>query len=196
MISSDDFAGTVTTFASEYTALPVPVDVFCAPNLNSSTVTLPAFVPSTFDTMIVLSLNTCPEFTGFTTTLDDTVVMLATFDLPRIVVTATMLGAAIYFSLYYTVPITISPEPVNRYTQSALTWVSVGLPTVFDALTALRRMTTPLPPFKFDGLVAVGVSNPPAPPPPFAGADEFTAPPGAAVAPLGPVPLPPAPPPE
>ena len=103
MISSDDFACTVTTFASEYTSLPVLVDVFCAPNLNSSTVTLPEFVPSTFDTMMVLSLNTCPEFTGLTTTLDETVVILATLDLPLIVVTATILGAAIYFSLFYTI---------------------------------------------------------------------------------------------
>jgi hypothetical protein len=95
-MSSDDLAGTVTTFAIAYVELPTPVLVFCAPNLNSSTETLPAFVPSTLETISVLILNTLLELTGLTITDDETVVTLATLLLPLISVTLTMFGAAIY----------------------------------------------------------------------------------------------------
>jgi hypothetical protein len=69
---------------------------FCAPNLNSSTETLPEFVPSTFETINVLILNTLPELTALTMTDDEIVVTLATLLLPKIFDTLTMFGAAIY----------------------------------------------------------------------------------------------------
>ena len=56
-MSNDDLAGTVTVLAIAYVALPRPVLVFCAPNLNNSTDTLPELAPSTFDTIRVLILK-------------------------------------------------------------------------------------------------------------------------------------------
>lgn len=91
MITKDAFAGTKIVDASLNSVL----------FLNSVMVTDAAAVPLIFDISNVFTLNTVLLLAGLTNKFCDVVVKAAATDLPVILLTFTIFGAAIFFSVTY-----------------------------------------------------------------------------------------------